>query len=243
MRVRRSLKADDGAASSCRTDSGSSQSALPAGAIPEALAIAREVFVSVWGRDDLTELLPDWIRSLDPGETEPPPVTGAAIGNAISLLEPALDTPGSTRALTNLCAERSDSISLTRCSYSATAPARSPVNVSQFRFLRPRQQVGHTACPRARRYARQPSMFCRVICAMSRSPAATCPHRATAPRRCAAPRRLVAAVAARWRRCRAPCVRGSLAACVWRVRTRARRPSAPRAPAADSGRTPRLAMR
>lgn len=77
------------------------------GAVPEALAIAREVFVSLWGRDDLAELLPEWIRSLGPGEAGPPPLgTGAALGNAIELLEPALDPAGSIRALTNICAVR-----------------------------------------------------------------------------------------------------------------------------------------
>jgi hypothetical protein len=80
------------------------------GAVPEALAIAREVFVSLLDSDDLTELLPKWIRSLKAGAVEPPSRgAGTAVGKAIDVLGPVLDPAASIRALTNLCIVRPDS--------------------------------------------------------------------------------------------------------------------------------------
>ena len=71
--------------------------------MPEALAIAREVFVSLWGRDELAELLPGWIRSLGSGhEVAPVAGTAAAAGSAMDLLGPALDPAAAIRALTTL---------------------------------------------------------------------------------------------------------------------------------------------
>jgi len=77
------------------------------GAIPEALAIAREVFFSLLASSDLTELIPNWIRSLKASEDEPPSrSTGTEVRKAIDVLEPVLDSAASIRALTNLCAVR-----------------------------------------------------------------------------------------------------------------------------------------
>jgi len=74
------------------------------GAIPEALAIAREVFVSLLDRDELADLLPKWIRSLRPAADDPPPGAETAVVKAIDWLAPALDAAGGIRALTSLCA-------------------------------------------------------------------------------------------------------------------------------------------
>ena len=74
------------------------------GAVPEALAIAREVFVGLWGREELAELLPAWIRSLEPppGAQFPSSDVVIGIGTAIDLLGPALDPADAIRALTAL---------------------------------------------------------------------------------------------------------------------------------------------
>lgn len=72
------------------------------GAVPEAMAIAREVFVSLLDRDELTELLPNWIRSLTRYKIEPPSPS-MAVMKAIDSLGVVLDTSASIRAVTNLC--------------------------------------------------------------------------------------------------------------------------------------------
>ena len=70
--------------------------------MPEALAIAREVFVSLLDLDDLTQLLPKWIRSLKQDE-EQPQSPALAVVKAMDSLERSLDRAGRVRAVTNLC--------------------------------------------------------------------------------------------------------------------------------------------
>lgn len=75
------------------------------GAIPEALAIAREVFVSLLDRDDLTKLS-EWFQSLPPDPADPGAPSEQTVTNAIDWIVPVLDIPGSIRAVTNICGIR-----------------------------------------------------------------------------------------------------------------------------------------
>jgi hypothetical protein len=77
------------------------------GAIPEALAIVREVFVSLADDDDFNQLLPEWFRSVSPPETDWRHTAAAPVLiTAIDWLGPALDRAGGIRALTNICTVR-----------------------------------------------------------------------------------------------------------------------------------------
>ncbi|MGE0449759.1 MAG: hypothetical protein AB7Q29_09270 [Vicinamibacterales bacterium] len=72
------------------------------GAVPEALAIAREVFVGLLDRRELADLLPAWIQSLKGGESRTASPS-AMVMKAIDALGVALGPAAGVRAVTNLC--------------------------------------------------------------------------------------------------------------------------------------------